>query len=107
MDSLPRHILATIQSDRYGGRTIRTDEETVVLYDCGLWSDGHSSVIRERFPECDIAIHPSQASLSGFLVVFKLRSDRSVYLWASLTILLLMALFLTARQVLSAGKRGI
>ena len=45
MDSLPRHILATIQSDSYGGQTIRTDEETVVLYDWGLWSDGHSSVI--------------------------------------------------------------
>ena len=38
--------------------------------------------------------------------MFKLRSDRSVCLRVSLTVLLLMALLLTARQALSAGRRG-
>ena len=99
-DRLPRYLLQLIQSGHYGGRTLRTDESTVVLYDCGLWSDAHSRCVRDRFPECEIFVQPSQGSLSGFIVVFKMRSDRLTYVWASLTAAVLVGMALTARQVL-------
>ncbi len=42
MDALKRWILKLIDSDRHGGRTLSTDDTTVVLYDCGVWSDAHT-----------------------------------------------------------------
>ena len=53
-----------VDSDRYGGRTICTDEQTVVLYDCCQWSDAHSNTLQLWFPECSASVLPSDVSLS-------------------------------------------
>jgi hypothetical protein len=107
MDTLPSWLLKTIDCDRYGGRTMRTDEQTVVLYDCGTWTDAHTRAVRSKYPECDITVTQSQASLSGFIVVFKLRRDRSLYRWVSALGAMLVLLLVTARQVLSAPLQSI
>ena len=100
MDSLPRWMLQMINSDQYGGRTVQTDEQTLILYDCGVWTDTHTQVVKTKYPECDIAVMQSQASLSGFIVVFKLHRDRSFYTWATATAAVLVLLLITARQML-------
>jgi hypothetical protein len=104
MDTLQSWLLKMIDSDRYGGRTMRTDEQTVVLYDCGVWTDAQSQAVRSKYPECDIAVTQSQGSLSGFIVVFKLHRDRSLYKWVTATVVVFGILLITARQmvVLSA-----
>jgi hypothetical protein len=79
---------------------MQTDERTVVLYDCGVWTDTHTQVVKNKYPECDIAVMQSQASLSGFIVVFKLHRDRSFYAWATAVVAVLILLLITARQML-------
>ena len=104
MDSLSKYILTIIQSDRYGGRTIRTDETTVILYDCGVWTDAHSHAVYQRYPECSISIVQSQASLSGFMVVFKMEIDRAVKTWMIITVFMIVVMFFTARQMMFLSK---
>jgi hypothetical protein len=99
MDTLPSWLLKTIDCDRYGGRTMRTDEQTVVLYDCGTWTDAHTRAVRSKYPECDITVTQSQASLSGFIVVFKLRRDRSLYRWVSAWIALFLLVLFSVVQL--------
>lgn len=99
MDKLQAWLHKTINSERYGGRTLRTDEATVVLYDCGTWTEAHSRMVKTRFPECDITITQCIASLSGFIVVFKLKRDRSLYTWITATAAMLVLLVVTARQM--------
>ena len=105
MDALQRWILKLIDSDRHGGRTLSTDDTTVVLYDCGVWSDAHTHMVHQRYPECEITVMQSQASLSGFIVVFKLHTDRSVYAWVTAAVLTLALLLLTARQIMAISRQ--
>ena len=100
MDSLAKHIHALIHSARFGGRTIPTDERTLVLYDCGYWTDEHCHLVKDRFPQCDIVFQTCHGSLSGFIVVFRLHSDRRALLWAALTLACLVLMALTGRQML-------
>ena len=101
MESLARWITHLINSERHGGRTLCTDENTVILYDCGVWTDAHTQMIQNKFPECEVAIMQSQASLSGFIVVFKLNVDMSVYLWVTVAVLGILLILLTARQIVT------
>ena len=102
MDSLARWILHLINSDRHGGRTLCTDENTVILYDCGVWTDTHTQMVHHKFPECEVMVMQSQASLSGFIVVFKLNADMSVYAWVTVAVLGILLILLTARQIVTA-----
>ena len=102
MNTLPQFLLRLIDSNRHGGRTIRTDESTVVLYDCGVWTDAHTNAVRARCPECDITITQSQASLSGFIVMFKVHTDKTFYTWAGALAGVFVLLFITARQIVVA-----
>lgn len=103
MDSLQRTLLRLIQSDHYGGRIIRTDEGTLILYDCGLWTDRHSQYVSNKFPAVHITITPSQASLSGFIILFEFH-ERTIYKYTSLLLGMLLILFLTARQFLANSE---
>lgn len=97
---LPAFLRRLVDSDRYGGRTICTDEHTVVLYDCGQWSDTHSNVLQQWFPECSASVLPSDVSLSGFIVVIKIHRDSAVYWWTAATLLVALLVFVTTRQIL-------
>ena len=99
MDSLSRLITKIINSDEYGGRTLQTDENTMVLYDCGVWTDAHSHVVHSWFPECDISVMQSHASLSGFIVVLKMHRDRAAYYWTVAITAILALVVLTGRQM--------
>ena len=99
MDTLARWIMKLINSERHGGRTLCTDENTVVLYDCGVWTDTHTQLVHNKFPECEVVIMQSQASLSGFIVVFKISADMSVYTWVIVCAVGFLLFLLTARQI--------
>jgi hypothetical protein len=103
MDALSRFVLRLIDSNRHGGRTILTDDNTVVLYDCGHWSDTHSQAIRERYPECEVEIMPSDGSLSGFIVVVKAHRDQSINSWIMATGVVFALLMMTTHHILKEG----
>jgi hypothetical protein len=103
MNTLPQFLLGLIDSARHGGRTIRTDESTVVLYDCGQWSDAHSSALRTRYPECEVEIMQSDGSLSGFIVVIKMHRDATAYAWVTGTFVVLALMAVTVRHIISTG----
>jgi hypothetical protein len=107
LDTLPQFLLRLIDSDRHGGRTIRTDDSTVVLYDCGQWSDSHSQVVRDRYPECEVHIMQSDGSLSGFIVMVKAHRDLSAYSWALGTFLVFCMMLMTVRHMLKDPARGV
>ena len=88
-------------TNKYGGRTVQSDGQTVVLYDCGTWTDAHSRMVRGKYPECDITVTQCQASLSGFIVVFRLRRDKSLCAWITATAVVFALVLITARQVLT------
>ncbi len=102
--NLQLFLTSLIQSYRYGGRAVCTDESTVVVYDCGIWSDAHSGAVRDRFPECEVNIMQSGASLSGFIVVVKIHRDRNVYTWGTVLLAVLTAIVLTGRQMLGNAQ---
>ena len=105
MDSLPAFLARLIRSDRHGGRTLRIDETTLVLYDCGIWSDAHSQAVRDRHPECEIVIQPCQSSLSGFMVVFRMHSDAAACLWwCAVTVAFAALVLLTVRLFMPGGE---
>jgi hypothetical protein len=98
---LSQWILKIIRSERHGGRTLHTDENTVVLYDCGVWTDEHTRLVHSKYPECEVVVMQSNASLSGFIVVFKLQTDRSVHTWVTVVVLAVALFLITARQIMS------
>jgi hypothetical protein len=100
MNTLPQFLLRLIDSNRHGGRTICTDEDTVVLYDCGQWSDTHSQAVRDRYPESEVDILQSDGSLSGFIVVVRIHRDYSAYTWISATCVVLVMIVMTARHMI-------
>jgi hypothetical protein len=100
MESLSRWVLRMINSDRYGGRTVLADDQTLILYDCGVWTDTHTQAVKNKFPECDIAVMQSQASLSGFIVVFRIHRDRSFLAWITATGVIFALFIVTARQMI-------
>ena len=103
-DKLSTFLLHLIQSHRFGGRVVRTDEKTVILYDCGIWSDAHSSAVRDKFPECEVNIMQSGSSLSGFIVVVKIHRDSTVYSWGTVLLAVAVSIILTGRQMLGNAQ---
>lgn len=98
-DKLAGYLKALINSDKHGGRTIQTDESTVVLYDCGHWSDAHSEALCDAFPCAEVSIMQCLGSLSGFIVVVRTKRDASAFVWV-LTLVAGAALLLaTCRHV--------
>jgi hypothetical protein len=103
MDTLPQFLLRLIDSHRHGGRTIRTDENTVVLYDCGQWSDLHSQAVLSKYPECEVEIMSSDGSLSGFIVVVKVHRDHSTCSWVTATFSVFALMIMTMRHITRDG----
>ncbi len=83
---------------------VRADEKTVLLYDCGVWSDAHSGAVRDKFPDCEVNIMQSGSSLSGFIVVVKVHRDSSVYSWGSVLLAVIVSIVLTGRQMLGNAQ---
>ena len=98
-DALQRFLHALVASDKHGGRTIRSDESTVIVYDCCQWSDRHSRALASKFPCAEASILPSQSSLSGFIVVVRSSRDPGVWAWVLGALALLGGLVASLRHI--------
>ena len=83
MEPVRGFVSRLILTDRYGGRFIQRDEETLILYDVPSWGEDQTAAVRGRFPECDISMQAHSGSLSGFIVVIRSHSGRGAWLWAT------------------------
>ena len=99
MDGLHRSLTRLARTDNFGGRIIQTDEKTLVLYDCGLWTDSHTQYMHSKFPEVSICISSSQSSLSGFIIVFQMQ-QKTFLKYTSILVCMLVMLILTVRHFL-------
>lgn len=99
---LSRFLLKLINSDRHGGRAEPADDTTVILYDCGVWSDTHSQTLSNHFPECEVRIMQNSSSLSGFVIAVKLHKGMVAYPWITAALIILSAMLLTGRQMLES-----
>jgi hypothetical protein len=53
-----------------GGRLVRGDSNTVILYDLPEWPGARTDALRQRFPHCDVdVLQATNSSASGFVVV--------------------------------------
>ena len=100
VESLSKFLLRLVESERYGGRTIIVNEYTVILYDCGTWSDAHSQATHLKYPDCEVSILPSSASLSGFMVVAKLHKDAGMFWWTMAACVVSALIFATGRHMM-------
>jgi hypothetical protein len=100
MEDLSVFLSKLINSERYGGRIIQADDSTVVLYDCGMWSDSHSHAVSDHFPGSEVRMMQSNSSLSGFVVIVKMHRGLVAYTWITAVLLVLSGMALTCRQML-------
>ena len=69
MEPVLSYLHKLLNAQRFGGRTVLRDEKTVIVYDTPSWGERESRAVRARFPDCDIAVHSNESSLSGFIVI--------------------------------------
>ena len=100
VEALSKFMHRLVESERYGGRTILASEDTVIMYDCGTWSDAHSQAVHVKFPECEISILPSSASLSGFMVLAKIHKEKGLFWWTMAACGAAAFILATARHML-------
>ncbi len=85
-----------VRSDRYGGRAIVRDGQTVLLYDVSRWGDDHARAVRARFPECDVCCSANSYSMSGFVVTITRHTQPWAQAWASAFVVALLGAAYTA-----------
>ena len=83
MQQVHRYLHTLVQADRYGGRIIVRDADTLLLYDVSAWGDAQAEAVRRRFPSCGILCLASSTSLSGFVVVIHQKRDPTITLWTT------------------------
>jgi hypothetical protein len=77
--SLRTTVSVVLNTERYGGKLIERDDSTIVLKDYRCISMRLLDLIHEQFPQVDVTIQSHEDSASGFVVVFVLRDNASVF----------------------------
>ncbi len=89
MEGVQQFVTHLIQTDRFGGRVIIRDGNTVLLYDVPRWGEEHARAVRARFPECGVSYMANGHSMSGFVVIVTRQSQPRAQIWASVFVLAL------------------
>lgn len=71
---LERGLRSVLDVDRQGGRLFQRDNETIVLADCSRFSSEQIECLQTVYPHIHTTVLQSEASLSGFLIIFQLAS---------------------------------
>ncbi len=82
MEEVQGFATRLVRADRYGGRAIVRDGQTVLLYDVTRWGDDHARAVRARFPECEVNCTASAHSMSGFVVTITRHRQPWAQAWA-------------------------
>jgi hypothetical protein len=75
MEAVQRFLSQLLHAHRFGCRTVLRDEKTLIVYDCPNWGEREFSALRAKFPDCDVAVHACESSLSGFCVIVTRRAE--------------------------------
>jgi hypothetical protein len=74
MARLERGLRDVLDVDRRGGRLFQRDSETIVLMDCNSFTSGQIERLQTAYPQLQVTVLQSEASASGFLILFQLAS---------------------------------
>lgn len=95
--TLQKFLHKNLHLQRTGGSVFHRDTHTVILTDHSVWRSEDSKLIETRFPNVDVSIMASEASLSGFVVVFTCDLARNnVWQRSTIGLLLHVACFLAS-----------
>jgi hypothetical protein len=75
MDHLRALVLRLANAERVGGRAQVLDGHTLILNDCMHWDSRSTDAVLSSFPEVQISVRACRQSLSGFSVVFHMRTS--------------------------------
>jgi len=87
MDSVERFMRTLTHMERNGGRIVRRDDRTLLIYDLSQWSDDQAHALRRRFPECEVQCSANTHSLSGFVVLIRRAHVSCAPCWAAVLLL--------------------
>jgi hypothetical protein len=72
------HITAGLRSvldlDRRGGRLLQRDNETIILIDCNRFTSEQIDCLQTVYPQLQATVVQSDASVTGFLIIFQMTS---------------------------------
>jgi hypothetical protein len=72
--SIKETILGLCEAPKRGGRLVSDGGGgRLLLYDCGSWTDMHTEALRARYPEVELDVQACSQSLSGFVIMFRVR----------------------------------
>jgi hypothetical protein len=71
---LERGLRGVLDVDRRGGRLFQRDSETIVLMDCNSLTSGQIERLQTAYPHLQVTVLQSEASASGFLILFQITS---------------------------------
>lgn len=78
-----RQTVATVLGiDHKPGLLLVRDDYTLILTDCACIPHASVTLITEQFPALDVAVHASEHSSSGYVVIFTMHPSSSVLLSA-------------------------
>jgi len=102
MQAIHGCVIQLTNAKHTGARVVSHPPDTIVVYDCPVWSDFLSQRLRARFPCLEVDIEASSESLSGFVVVVRRLGRGRSHAWAGvLGFALSLSLFVLYR--LGAG----
>lgn len=96
MDKLERVVKCVFDTDRHGSRVLRRDAHTLILMDHASFPQRLLDVIAEQHPNVHISVHATEASQSGYIVIFTACPSKNVLFsahavqYASLIVLMSM-----------------
>jgi hypothetical protein len=70
MDAACASIKVVLDLGRYGGRLLRRDNNTAIVYDYDFLPQRSIDLICTQFPQLQVSIHAADSSAAGFIIVF-------------------------------------
>ncbi len=67
-------LRSLLDLERRGGRLFQRDNDTIILMDCNRFTSEQIDCVQTVYPQLEVAVLQSDASLTGFLVVFRMAS---------------------------------
>jgi hypothetical protein len=95
MKCLHKTVAVVLNTARYGGKLIPRDDSTLILKDYRCISTRLLDLIHEQFPQVDVTIQSHEDSASGFVILFVLRDNTSLFRSSAFAQAVMFAFILT------------
>jgi hypothetical protein len=67
-------LLSVLDLDHRGGRLFQHDNETIILIDCNCFTSEQIDCLQTVYPQLQATLVQSDASVTGFLIIFQMTS---------------------------------